>query len=47
MRRGHVNIEAMEARSVDAIPIGEEWQYEPKLDGLSSSFRIRLSVAFV
>ena len=23
----------MEARSVDAIPIGEEWQYEPKWDG--------------
>jgi hypothetical protein len=31
--RGHVNIEAMEARLVDAIPIGEEWQYEPKWDG--------------
>ena len=24
---------AMEARSVDAIPAGEEWQYEPKWDG--------------
>ena len=23
----------MEARSVDAIPIGDEWQYEPKWDG--------------
>jgi ATP-dependent DNA ligase len=23
----------MEARSVDAVPIGEEWQYEPKWDG--------------
>src|SRR6476619_6434724 len=23
----------MEARSVDAIPSGEEWQYEPKWDG--------------
>src|SRR6185295_6557228 len=23
----------MEARSVDEIPIGEEWQYEPKWDG--------------
>src|SRR4029077_16255513 len=23
----------MEARSVDAIPAGEEWQYEPKWDG--------------
>ena len=26
-------IEAMEARSVDAIPEGREWQYEPKWDG--------------
>jgi ATP-dependent DNA ligase len=26
-------IEAMEARSVDAIPGGKEWQYEPKWDG--------------
>lgn len=26
-------IEPMEARSVDAIPIGEGWQYEPKWDG--------------
>jgi ATP-dependent DNA ligase len=26
-------IEAMEARSVDAIPEGNEWQYEPKWDG--------------
>ena len=23
----------MEARSVDAIPAGPEWQYEPKWDG--------------
>ncbi|MFT4118374.1 ATP-dependent DNA ligase [Bradyrhizobium sp.] len=23
----------MEARSIDAIPIGEQWQYEPKWDG--------------
>ena len=23
----------MEARSVDVIPIGKEWQYEPKWDG--------------
>ncbi|MGC2087622.1 MAG: ATP-dependent DNA ligase, partial [Bradyrhizobium sp.] len=23
----------MEARSVDAIPQGKEWQYEPKWDG--------------
>jgi ATP-dependent DNA ligase len=30
-RRGH--IEAMEARSVDTIPTGKEWQYEPKWDG--------------
>src|SRR4051794_13190545 len=29
----------MEARSVDAIPRGEEWQYEPKWDG----FRCLLS----
>ncbi len=26
-------IKAMEARSVDAIPMGPEWQYEPKWDG--------------
>jgi ATP-dependent DNA ligase len=26
-------MEAMEARSVDAIPAGKEWQYEPKWDG--------------
>ena len=25
--------EAMEARSVEAIPVGEMWQYEPKWDG--------------
>jgi ATP-dependent DNA ligase len=25
--------ETMEARSVDAIPVGREWQYEPKWDG--------------
>src|SRR5947209_19612301 len=30
---------AMEARSVDAIPRGAEWQYEPKWDG----FRCLLS----
>ena len=30
-RRSH--IEAMEARSVDTIPTGKEWQYEPKWDG--------------
>jgi ATP-dependent DNA ligase len=28
-----IHIEAMEARSVDAIPQGREWQYEPKWDG--------------
>ncbi len=33
LRNGRHHIEAMEARSVDAIPIGEEWQYEPKWDG--------------
>jgi ATP-dependent DNA ligase len=33
MRNSRNNIEAMEARSVDAIPVGEEWQYEPKWDG--------------
>ena len=26
-------IEPMEARSVDAIPVGAQWQYEPKWDG--------------
>jgi Ku protein len=29
----HVTIEAMEARSVEVIPAGEAWQYEPKWDG--------------
>ena len=33
MRNDRHHIEAMEARSVDAIPIGDEWQYEPKWDG--------------
>ncbi|MEA2919811.1 MAG: hypothetical protein QOJ15_11892 [Bradyrhizobium sp.] len=33
------SLAAMEARSVDAIPRGEEWQYEPKWDG----FRCLLS----
>jgi ATP-dependent DNA ligase len=32
-RNGAIPIEAMEARSVDEIPHGEEWQYEPKWDG--------------
>ncbi len=26
-------IPPMEAQSVDAIPVGPEWQYEPKWDG--------------
>jgi ATP-dependent DNA ligase len=33
LRKGRNNIEAMEARSVKAIPVGQEWQYEPKWDG--------------
>ena len=33
MSKKALRIEAMEARSVDAIPVGEEWQYEPKWDG--------------
>ena len=33
MKKTVVPIEAMEARSVDAIPTGQEWQYEPKWDG--------------
>ena len=36
---GQASLAAMEARSVDAIPRGEEWQYEPKWDG----FRCLLS----
>jgi ATP-dependent DNA ligase len=35
----HAGLQAMEARSVDAIPKGKEWQYEPKWDG----FRCLLS----
>ena len=35
----HTRLQAMEARSVDAIPRGAEWQYEPKWDG----FRCLLS----
>src|SRR5437870_6243119 len=38
-RRRPVPLAAMEARSVDAIPRGAEWQYEPKWDG----FRCLLS----
>ena len=33
MKKTVVPIKAMEARSVDAIPTGQEWQYEPKWDG--------------
>src|SRR5689334_20130322 len=32
---------AMEARSVDAIPRGAEWQYEPKWDGFRCLFSRR------
>src|SRR3982075_2286407 len=32
-RPGSATLAAMEARSVDAIPRGPEWQYEPKWDG--------------
>jgi ATP-dependent DNA ligase len=32
VKKNHV-LEAMEARSVDVIPAGEMWQYEPKWDG--------------
>ncbi|WP_256467433.1 ATP-dependent DNA ligase [Bradyrhizobium sp. 190] len=38
-RRRPAPLAAMEARSVDAIPRGPEWQYEPKWDG----FRCLLS----
>src|SRR5215216_2123313 len=37
--RKSARLTAMEARSVDAIPRGDEWQYEPKWDG----FRCLLS----
>ena len=33
MRKIPGPVDAMEARSVDAIPEGKEWQYEPKWDG--------------
>lgn len=33
MRKLPIPVKAMEARSVDAIPEGNEWQYEPKWDG--------------
>src|SRR3954464_5904639 len=38
-RRRPAPLAAMEARSVDVIPRGDEWQYEPKWDG----FRCLLS----
>jgi ATP-dependent DNA ligase len=38
-KAGSASRPAMEARSVDAIPRGKEWQYEPKWDG----FRCLLS----
>jgi ATP-dependent DNA ligase len=33
VKKNPVHSEAMEARSVDVIPSGKEWQYEPKWDG--------------
>ncbi len=33
MKMSAKQIEPMEARSVNAIPVGEQWQYEPKWDG--------------
>jgi ATP-dependent DNA ligase len=33
VKDSRAHIEAMEARSVDDIPCGREWQYEPKWDG--------------
>jgi hypothetical protein len=36
MRKNRVGIEAVEARSVDAIRDGKGWQYEPKWDGFQS-----------
>jgi ATP-dependent DNA ligase len=29
----HSPLPAMEAKSVDSVPVGDEWQYEPKWDG--------------
>ena len=29
----HPPLPAMEAKSVDSVPLGDEWQYEPKWDG--------------
>src|ERR1700742_4549520 len=33
MSRSSTSLAAMEARSVDEIPQGSKWQYEPKWDG--------------
>jgi len=33
MPRSHLSMLPMEARSVDTIPVGREWRYEPKWDG--------------
>jgi ATP-dependent DNA ligase len=33
VKKSRVHNEAMEARSVEAIPEGKDWQYEPKWDG--------------
>ena len=33
LKTSSINIKPMEARSVDSIPVGEEWQYESKWDG--------------
>src|ERR1043165_8424909 len=33
MSRSSASLAAMEARSVDEIPQGPDWQYEPKWDG--------------
>ena len=32
----HPPLPAMEAKSVDSVPVGDEWQYEPKWDGFRS-----------
>jgi ATP-dependent DNA ligase len=33
VKKSRIHFEAMEARSVDALPAGQGWQYEPKWDG--------------
>src|SRR5436190_24381418 len=41
----HPPLPPMEALSVDAIPRGEEWQYEPKWDGFRClAFRNRKTI---